>query len=367
MDVNAQKAGSNSQQFQVQNLTIGIDEKRVREICDEKFLITKKEFTEEAIRIANGRVKELENRLISKIKVENEGMELFMDPSFQLLLVEAQKSAAATERPADYDLLSELLIHRIKSGANRKIRTGINRAVEVVGEISDEALLGLTVAHSVHLFTPVSGDILQGFDALNNLFGKIIYGNLPMGNNWLDHLDLLDSIRISQFSKFNSIEHIYTHALDGYVRCGIKKDSDNYRKAIDILQKNGLVASGILVDHVLNPGYVRVNVLNEFSVNKLVFQKNGNPYDMIYLSSQQENAIKSLYTLYSDDDIIKKQVVKSFMDLWITYANLKKLKEWWESIPTAFVITSVGEVLAHANIQRCDSNLGYQLRSNYNG
>ena len=104
MDVNAQKAGSNSQQFQVQNLTIGIDEKRVREIYDEKFLITKKEFTEEAIRIANGRVKELENRLISKIKVENEGMELFMDPSFQLLLVEAQKSAAATERPADYDL-----------------------------------------------------------------------------------------------------------------------------------------------------------------------------------------------------------------------------------------------------------------------
>lgn len=48
-----QKAGDNAQQFQIQNLTIGIDEKRAREIYDEKYSIAKKDFTEEALRIAN--------------------------------------------------------------------------------------------------------------------------------------------------------------------------------------------------------------------------------------------------------------------------------------------------------------------------
>lgn len=43
-----QKAGDNAQQFQIQNLTIGIDEKRAREIYDEKYSIAKKDFTEEA-------------------------------------------------------------------------------------------------------------------------------------------------------------------------------------------------------------------------------------------------------------------------------------------------------------------------------
>lgn len=39
-----QKAGDNAQQFQIQNLTIGIDEKRAREIYDEKYSIAKKRF-----------------------------------------------------------------------------------------------------------------------------------------------------------------------------------------------------------------------------------------------------------------------------------------------------------------------------------
>ncbi len=60
---------------------------------------------------------------------------------FQLLLVEAQKAAASTERVADYDLLSELLIHRFEKGENRVMRAGISRAVEIVDKISDDAML----------------------------------------------------------------------------------------------------------------------------------------------------------------------------------------------------------------------------------
>ena len=116
-----QKAGDSSHQYQIQNLTIqqGIDEKRAREIYDEKYSIAKQDFTEEALRIANERVKELEDRLIPKMEAVKDGLKAFADPSFQLLLVDAQKAAAATERPVDYDLLSELLVHRIEMGNDR--------------------------------------------------------------------------------------------------------------------------------------------------------------------------------------------------------------------------------------------------------
>ena len=99
-----QKAGDNSHQYQIQNLTIqqGIDEKRAREIYDEKYSIAKQDFTEEALRIANERVKELEDRLIPKMEAVKDGLKAFADPSFQLLLVDAQK-AAAERRSAFFD------------------------------------------------------------------------------------------------------------------------------------------------------------------------------------------------------------------------------------------------------------------------
>ena len=107
------------------------------------------------MRIANERVRELENRLIPKMEAVNDGLKAFADPSFQLLLVDAQKTAAATERSVDYDLLSELLVHRIEKGNDRHVRTGIHRAVEIVEDISNEALLGLTIIHSLNSFIPV--------------------------------------------------------------------------------------------------------------------------------------------------------------------------------------------------------------------
>lgn len=109
----------------------------------------------------------------------NDGLKAFADPGFQLLLIDAQKSAAATERYVDYDLLSELLVHRIEKGNDRHIRTGIHRAVEIVEDISDEALLGLTVAHSLKFFVPIALDIKYALDILDDLFGKIMYAELP--------------------------------------------------------------------------------------------------------------------------------------------------------------------------------------------
>lgn len=358
-----QEAGDNSQQLQASNMIvhIGIDEKRAREIYQEMNLQLRKDYTQEALNIANSRVSEFENRLLPKMEAVDGALEAFADPSFQLLLVEAQKTAASTERPADYDLLSELLIHRFQKGDNRVTRAGISRAVEIVDKISDDALLGLTVFHSVTYFLPASGDIQQGLNVLNDLFGKLFYCNLPIGAEWLDHLDILDAVRVSNFGGLRKIEEYYSHMLSGYVDIGVEKNSENYNKSIALLKINSL-PQNILVDHILNPDYVRISLPNKDHINSLTLQQisiqNGLPtIKSVPLSEAQVNAIKSIYDLYKQDNNIKQQNIKKFIEEWDKQPNLKLLREWWDKIEVSLQLTSVGKVLAHSNAQRCDKNL----------
>lgn len=360
-DKQNQKAGDNALQVQANNIIIGIDEKRAREIYQEMNLLAIKNYTNEALNIANARVVKFENKLMSKMEAVEGALEAFADPSFQLLLVEAQKTAASTERPADYDLLSELLIHRFKKGENRNIRAGISRAIEIVDNISDDALLGLTVFHAMSYFLPVSGNINKGLDILNNLFGKIIYGKLPTNNDWLDHLDILDTVRVSTFGNMKKIQEYYPVMLSGYIEVGIEKKSENHDKAIELLKSTGL-PQNILVDHTLNTDFVRIEISNEEQINSLNLQQiafhNSKVFPVtIPLSETQTNAIKSVYNLYKKDDNIKRQNTQVFMDEWDKRQNLKILREWWDNISTSFQITSVGRVLAHSNAQRCDKSL----------
>ncbi len=358
-----QNAGANSQQLQAENMVVhvGIDEKRAREIYQEMNLQLRRDYSKEALTIASARISEFENKLLPKMEAVDGALEAFADPSFQLLLVEAQKTAACTERPADYDLLAELLIHRFKKGQNRNIRTGISRAVEIVDEISDEALLGLTAFHSVCHFLPTSGNINEGLDVLNKLFGKVLYNTLPSGNDWLDHLDILDAIRIDSGATLKKINQYYPERLTGYIDVGIEKDSEDYRKAYEILQKNHL-PSDLLIEHLLNERFIRVNLTSKDRVDSLTgfTQTILNGQNITFpttLSEDQKNAIKSIFDLYKQDETKRQENIKAFMLEWDKRSNLKMVKEWWDSIDGYIQLTSVGKVLAHSNAQRCDKSL----------
>lgn len=288
-------------------------------------------------------------------------LEAFADPSFQMLLVQAQKTAASTERPEDYDLLSELLIDRFKRGQNRIVRAGISLAVDVVDKISDEALQGLTASHALTYFRPTSGDIHKGLDTLNDLFGKLLYSELPNGDDWLDHLDILDTVRLSSFGTLKKTKEFYSEILNGYVDVGIDKKSESYSKAVEILNNNNL-PSDIIVEHALNSDYVRVIASNSKLINEIhLFQEvinDGNLIKMaVKLSEAQIKAINSIYDLYSQDGSLKANNINLFMTEWDKRPNLKTLREWWDAISTSFTITTVGKVLAHSNAQRCDKHL----------
>ena len=353
MDI--QKAGDNSTQVQasVVNVYNGITEERARAIYKEEYGKIK-ELTQEAEQTAIQRVCELENRIIPKLSQIDKGLNLFSNPDFQFLLIEAQKAAARSERPVDYDLLSELLIHRVKNNDDRKKKLGIKKAVEIVDGISEEALLGLTVLHSVSSFIPVTGDINEGLNVLDKLFEKIIYGELPTGNQWLDHLDLLGTIRINSFGTLKPICEYYSEVLNGYVCTGINKESDDYQKAVRLLSETK-ISNGILFDNVLNPDYVRMQIPTKESIDsmKRVFH----PNITIPLSETEKTTLKEIFSLYNNDSNLIQNVIQRFVEEWNKRESLRKLKEWWNDIPNSITITEVGKVLAHANAQRCDNTL----------
>lgn len=361
-----QEAGDHAQQIQATTVIVnnGIDEKRAREIVDEKLHEVINGYSQEAHAIAEGRIQLFANDLIPKLVKANLLDEL-KDPSIQILLSDAQKTAASTERQADYALLSELLIHRVKKGNDRNVRAGISRAVEIVDEISDEALLGLTVAHSVLHFIPVTGSVEDGINSLAYLFNKVMYDLPPSGNVWLEHLDILDALRINQFGSMKKISQLYSERLPAYVDVGIDKATEGFQKALTLVKESNL-PEDILCDHELRSGYARLKILNIDRLDLVAINSiqqvnlNGQIVSLpiqSQLSDEQKQTIKNIYDLYSKESNLREENVAEFIKLWDTHESLKTLRSWWDSIPGAFTLTAVGRVLAHANAQRCDPTL----------
>ncbi len=363
MNRSSQKGGDGSTNVQAEQIIIhtGIDEKRAREIYHEMNLQLRSSYTEEALTIAKQRVAEFEEQLLPKIEKVDGALQAFADPSFQLLLANAQRAAASTERKQDYDLLAELMITRFQNGQNRVTRAGINLAVDIVDKISSEALLGLTTVYAVNTFHPLSGELDQGLDTLNGIFERLLYETLPIGQEWLDHLDVLGTVRLNEVSKLKSLSQFYSEIMHGYIDVGIQKNSDAHTKALDILKASNL-PTDLLVDHALCPDFVRLSISNRQHLASAVMMSNivkdgitttiPNP-----LNDNQKIALNSIYDLYSQDGKAKTNNLQLFEKELDKRPTLKTLNEWWSSIPTGITITSVGKVLAHSNAQRCDNTL----------
>jgi hypothetical protein len=223
--------------------------------------------------------------------------------------------------------------------------------------ITCRRLLNYPIRKCPAFSTGVTGDIHQGLNVLDNLFGNLFYGKLPAGRDWLDHLDILDAVRINSFGGLKKLQEFYPETLAGYVDIGIEKNSENHDKAVEIL-KNNNIAPNILVDHALNNNFMRLNIRKKSAIPSFLVDFDGKILCVpIPFSEEQKSAINSIYELYKHDDNIKQGNINLFLEEWDKRPNLKILKEWWDNISTAIQITAVGKVLAHSNAQRCDKNL----------
>ena len=206
-DKYTQKAGDNSTQIQSNLVQIGIDEKRVREILKEENQRILKETAIIAENVARGRLDNYTNVLVPKL-VEAELLDKFSDPKIQMLFRQSEKTAVCTDRNKDYELLSELLIHRIKRDGNYTTGAAIKKAIDEVDNLSDDALLGLTIIFAIDSYVPVSGNVHEGLQTLNNLYGKIMkskFINID-GKSWLENLEIINAIRINPFSESKRLE-----------------------------------------------------------------------------------------------------------------------------------------------------------------
>ena len=352
-DKQSQKAGDNAQQVQAQTVVFnyGIDEKRVREIYQELVSQAIEANTQDAEKTVRLRIAEFESVLIPRLKAMEDALAAFTDPSFQLLLVTAQKAAASTERQADYKLLAEMLAQRTQVGEDRMSRTAIRGAVEIVSEVSDEALLGLTVLfYFARLPMPGMGSIPMELEKWDNLLGQLLDSPLPQGAGWLEHLAILGAVRVKSFTRLNTIQEMIVEACPGYADVGILKGSENHWKAMSLLAWQGLPLD-ILVEHDLNKDYLRVNLLRRDMIEEVGLGESPDG-PMYCLTKPQRNAIESLYDLYVQDENLRRKNISRFIKEWDKWPSLRALRSWWDAVKEYPEITSIGSVLAQANAER---------------
>ena len=329
----------------------------IKEQCEKQFAIARMDFFEGAYQSADEHVKKLEDKIMPRIE-KLEGIQHHLnDPATLVFLGQAKISAATSELEKSFDLLAELIVSYIKNGKDRKRRAGIQQAVKIIGEIDEDALCGLTCAHAFLHFAPAAGSCLKGLECLNDMFSKLIYQELPAGHAWLDHLDNLGAIRVISLRKMTKISHFCRTHFNGYICTGIKIDSDDYKKALGLLDEYK-IGREILVPNSLVDGYSRLDIFSNTVIDQLAYCDDDDvDKKWILLTEEQRAAIRRIWGMYSSDYVLKSQAQNHFMKLWDSFESLLKFRLWWENTPQAFEITSPGGMLAQTNALRCDSTV----------
>lgn len=356
-----QYAGDNSKQYQIKNsenivINNGITEQRAREIYAEMIPHTLQEYTNEAAIEASNRIERLENKFMPYVQKSNEIQAAFSDPAFQILLKKAQRTAACTDKEDDYEILSELLSDHVKCNNDRKARTGIQKAIEIIDQIDNDALCALTISYFVkNAFNPIDFLCKDKLHRINNFFKKINLSDLPKGNAWIDHLDILGAIRITPFLTMEKCIDHYIQTFSDSICIGIKLDSKEYNQTIQLLSKINMDPSSVLINNELLDNYVRLTIRNNDSISDLsIASFDGHTRK---INDNEVKAITEIMRLYSHEQTLQEKVNSNFQKLWDSHNTLITLRSWWDSIPMSFDLTQVGVALAHTNVKRYEPSI----------
>lgn len=344
-----QQAGDHSQQLQVAgdvHYHQGVTEQRAAEIAEYKAEQAISRYTAEAGPIAAARVKAFDETLVKHFARE-ELLDAFKDPSFQILLLKAQMGAASTDREDDYELLSRLLSERATQ-QERRHKASIDRAVQVVDHLDESALQGLTISWCITQFTPMSGFVGQGLDVLESLYAQYPTDDLPLGADWLDHLDTLDAVRITpNVSTLKPLTTFWSEKMRGYVVPGF--DDQKAQEIIGKCEAEDVAIHGLpIVEHELRAGFKRLAAVNEPVLRDLAEKVNGVTSDRV----------ERLLTIARDDaglGQVHGDALDNFERAVDARPTLAKIREWWSQIPSSFHIAGVGKVLARSNATRYDT------------
>ena len=280
--------------------------------------------------ICKSKMEKFESKWVPVITKMENAVNHLIDPKFQFMIRDANISAAKSSRQEDLEMLTQLLVCHIEKGSDLKKDTGINRAIQIVNEVDYDALCGLTCVAALLSISSTAPSVNDGLQTLDKLYSKLLFTELPKGDRWIDHLDVLGAIGIRS-GNFYKLKKILSDDYDGYVCVGIKDGSEEYEKAKEILKKNNIDLNCLVPNECLS-GYLRLGCARKYDV---------------------KTELKPIFGLYSNDKNLLEQTQSTFMEKWDSFNNLKKIREWFEEIPLWFRITSVGYALAQTNAKRC--------------
>lgn len=383
-----QTAGDNSTQVQAGTVNnyynttttniIGIDEERARNIYKEEYAIAKANWTQEAQGIAQERVIALEDKLIPKMQQHDETLKIFGDPAFQFILRKAQISAASSGEERDLDMLSELIVHRAEQNGNRERTLGISKAIEIIDQIPESSLIGLSSFYAINRYVSESFDIHQELKTLDNLHKSILNDiELPIGIQWIENLDVLSAVRIapSGIQSFKKMEEFLSNKL-ACLPMGIERNSPEYNEMLLELHKVGLydckekiaelyednrdnrnalkIEMPLFKEHPLREGFLICTYPPEAFTegNSISFKVNLGAQELdIPLNREQFLAFKHLSEITYKDGRNVESLTSKLIKEWDNYENLKNVRIWWNQLPIFFTITPIGVAIANAYIR----------------
>ena len=357
MEINnqSQKAGDNSTLMQastINNYTIiGIDENQARDICKQQCAIAIQNWSIEANKLANERIQKLEDKVLPLLAAHDKSLQCFANPSFQIAIRKAQISAACSEEENNIDILADLLLHRVQQSNNKERVLGITKAIEIADQVSPIAIVGLSLYYAIDRFKPISNDIEECIDAMENLYGNIIGDiTLPRGNEWLEHLDLLSAVRLSNFRlALEKFKEYFPTKWNEKFPLGIKADSDEYQTFINEFQRVELPLC--FIKNPLKDGYMIMQPTIAKDVEDIclingAFKKELNPHQKDVMSKALER-----FNCSGAED---SEIQETFIKKWNERDILRKISEWWNALGTPIFITPLGVALTNAYIHGKD-------------
>lgn len=303
---------------------------------------------------AREKLSNFSDKVLPKL-IKAEMLDAFSDPTIQMFYRTVQKTAICSERDIDYDVLSELLVYRINNKGDISKKASITRAAEIIDKISDDALLALTIKYC-NKFIPVSGNIHEGLNVLDNIYKKILSGNeLPIDGDWIDNIEILGVARIETISTMKKFEEIWFNRLKGYFSKGIEKDSKLFEETIEKLNANK-IPMDIFVEHELNPNHMRISVVNKENIKDFYFGNNRKGY--ISISEKQKSILEEIFDSYQNDNSCEQVIKEAFCKKIKEFTYLNKVMEWWnQNVEPALIINSIGRVVAHTNAKRLNEDI----------
>lgn len=359
MDINKQNqvAGDNSTQIQASTINnnyytiAGVSEDKAREICRHEFQVAMQNWAQQATTIAEQRVSKLEDKILSKMQSYDKELKMFSEPAFQILLRKAQISAASTDKDADYEMLSYLLLHRVHHNNNRESNLGITKAIEIVDQIDEQALVALTIVHVISVLIPIADNINDALRNLDQTYGTLLNGiKLPSGEEWMEHLDILSAIRMNSkgIGAFNKMEAFIPQVMDKYIVQGLPSDSEDLNGIITDLKKEA-IPSNVIMDNPLVSGYKILNPTLYDTDNIMFFGDFSGQIVQIKPNERQISVIKDVVQKFKKIDGTNKPT-EEFWRRWNSYPNLKDVREWFNQLPLLFKITTIGKALVAAYV-----------------